>query len=121
AAAHVAGRKHLRRRGLVVIEVGADVVALVKVDAERLQHALVLPPKKEKPPVGGSSFQTRRSSESGGSGGCGLWPLPVPGPERAHDAKTGNEHRQGGGKRCLCDIERHVVEVLVGYAACRRK
>src|SRR5262245_60883358 len=41
AAAHVACRKHLGKRGLVVVEVGADVAALVEVDAERLQHALV--------------------------------------------------------------------------------
>src|SRR5260221_6564843 len=33
--------RSVRQRGLVVLQVGADVTALVEVDAERLQHALV--------------------------------------------------------------------------------
>src|SRR5260370_22080141 len=41
AAAHVARRKHVRARGLIVGGVGADVAARVEIDAERLQQTLV--------------------------------------------------------------------------------
>src|SRR5205814_323862 len=40
AAAHVAGGKDFWQRGLVVVEIGADVAALVEIDAERFQQAL---------------------------------------------------------------------------------
>jgi hypothetical protein len=36
-AAHVAGGKHVRPRGLVVGHVGAHIAALVEIDAEHLQ------------------------------------------------------------------------------------
>src|SRR5436853_2524272 len=41
AAAHVAGGEHVGTRGLVVDEIGADIAALVEIDAEQLQQALV--------------------------------------------------------------------------------
>jgi hypothetical protein len=41
AAAHVAGGEDVGARGLVVDHVGADVAALVEVDAEHLEQALV--------------------------------------------------------------------------------
>src|SRR6202022_5182241 len=41
SAAHVAGGKHVRPRGLVISGVGPHIAALVEIAAERLQGALM--------------------------------------------------------------------------------